>query len=580
MHLYASPSLIRRGLASMLCLSALNGCDSTTSETPDAAVSDVPAVTDAATPTDTPATTDAAVPTDTPAPSDAGAPTIRVRVAHLSPNAPAVDVCLRPASASGFAGVTPTLASNMVAAGLSYTQVTAYLTIPAGTYVARLVAPGSTNCDTALAGLPDINLPALTGGQVATVAAVGVLGATGDTAFRVVPFVDDLAPAAMTSKVRFIHAAPGVPAVDVGLLDSMDGFTGIFNNVSFPSAAMVGMGTYLTTSQPLPGVTLAARPANANIPNRAGYPLVIDGVQSMAGQIITAFAIGQLGNDQTPLSALVCADNAPAMGLLTPCSVLPPRAFVRVAHLAPDAPAVDFCIRNGSTGDFAGPVLRGNSIGGGMGASFPAITQYLAVAPGAYTVRLVAPDATSCATSLAGLPDYNLPMLPAGARATALATGLVASGTPMNQAFNVTAILDGNTPPPAGQIKLRFFHAAPDAPAVDVGVLSGATFTPVFANTAFRALAQPMGAEMNTGYLSVAPLANANLQVRVAGMPTVALNLPGVNIPADAPNGRAVSVFAIGQLMGSGNTRLSAFVCQDRQAATGGIAPCTRVPAP
>jgi hypothetical protein len=267
------------------------------------------------------------------------------------------------------------------------------------------------------------------------------------------------------------------------------------------------------------------------------------------------------------------------MGLLTPCALLPQRAFVRVAHLAPDAPAVDFCIRNGSTGDFVGPVLRANNIGGGAGASFPALTQYLAVAPGAYTVRLVAPNAMNCAASLAGLPDYNLPMLPAGARATALATGLVGMGTPMNQAFNVTAILDGSAPPPAGQIKLRFFHGAPDAPAVDVGVLAGGMFSPVFANTAFRALSQPMGAEANTGYLSIAPLANANLQVRVAGMSTVALDLPGVNLPADAPNGRAVSVFAIGRLAGMGNARLSAFVCQDRQAATAGIAPCVRVPA-
>jgi hypothetical protein len=52
-----------------------------------------------------------------------------------------------------------------------------------------------------------------------------------------------------------------------------------------------------------------------------------------------------------------------------------------------------------------------------------------------------------------------------------------------------------------------------------------------------------------------------------------------VNLPADAPNGRAISVFAIGRLAGMGNARLSAFVCQDRQAATAGIAPCVRVPA-
>lgn len=586
-------SLLRASLASVLAVSALAGCESESSTTPPADA----AVTDVATPTDTPSPTDVAAPGDagsadaggTDAGSadaggtdagnadagnaDAGAANIRVRVAHLSPNAPAVDVCLRPASASGFAGVRPTLASNGVAAGLAYTQVTAYLTVPAGAYVARLVAPGSMNCDTALGGLPDVNLPALTGGQVATVAAVGVLGAMGDTAFRVVPFIDDLTAAPATSRIRFIHAAPGVPAVDVGILEASNAFTAVFNNVAFPTAATVGMGNYLQTTQPLPGVTLAARATGSNPATRADYPLVIDGVQSTAGQVITAFAIGQLGNDQWPLSALVCGDNATAMGLLTPCTVLPPRAFVRVAHLSPDAPAVDFCVRPGASGDFVGPVLRANNIGGGMGAPYRAVSQYFALPPAAYTVRLVAPGATNCATSLAGLPDYNLPMLPAGARATALATGLVAAGTPMDRAFNVTAIVDGSTPPPAGQIRARFFHAIPGAPNVDVGVLSGGTFTPVFANVPFRSLAAPTGAEANTGYLNLAPLANANLQVRAAGMSTVVLNLTGVNVPADLPQGRAISIFAVN----GANSMPAALVCNDRVAAAMGLAPCAVV---
>jgi hypothetical protein len=135
-------------LAAVLALGALQGCDSTSTTTDAAVGTDVPAATDAAVGTDAPAATDVPVATDTPAATDvpaatdAGAAMVRVRVAHLSPNAPAVDVCLRPASAMGFGGVRPTLASNMVAAGLSYTQVTAYLSVPAGAYVARLVAPG------------------------------------------------------------------------------------------------------------------------------------------------------------------------------------------------------------------------------------------------------------------------------------------------------------------------------------------------------------------------------------------------------------------------------------------------------
>ncbi|MFO0630441.1 MAG: hypothetical protein U0325_33110 [Polyangiales bacterium] len=59
--------------------------------------------------------------------------------------------------------MTPTLRGLGVTAGLAYAQVTRYLTVDAGAYTVRLVAPASANCDTALAGLPDSNLPMLAG---------------------------------------------------------------------------------------------------------------------------------------------------------------------------------------------------------------------------------------------------------------------------------------------------------------------------------------------------------------------------------------------------------------------------------
>ena len=89
-----------------------------------------------------------------------------------------------------------------------------------------------------------------------------------------------------------------------------------------------------------------------------------------------------------------------------------PTARVRVAHLSPGAPAVDFCLAPAGSGEYAGPVLAGAGAAGGL--SYSNVTKYLEVDAIQYDVRLVAPASTDCATSLGGLPDFtNLPALPA-----------------------------------------------------------------------------------------------------------------------------------------------------------------------
>src|SRR5688500_9820248 len=102
-------------------------------------------------------------------------------------------------------------------------------------------------------------------------------------------------------------------------------------------------------------------------------------------------------------------------------------ARVRVAHLSPDAPAVDFCLAAAGSGEFAKPVLAG--AGGITGLSYGHVTKYLEVAAGQYDVRLVAPSSADCATSLGGLPDItDLPTLGDGATATIAAIGKLAHG--------------------------------------------------------------------------------------------------------------------------------------------------------
>lgn len=150
---------------------------------------------------------------DDDAPAPAPASPVRLRVAHLSPDAPAVDVCLAPAGSGSFTG--PVLEQAGGASGLEYGQVTRYLEVGPGTYDVRVVGAEATGCGTPL--VPDTTGVALEGGRTLTVAATGLAApAAGQPAFALVPFADETQVAAGNAKVRFVHASPGTPPVDVG----------------------------------------------------------------------------------------------------------------------------------------------------------------------------------------------------------------------------------------------------------------------------------------------------------------------------------------------------------------------------
>jgi hypothetical protein len=386
----------------------------------------------------------------------------------------------------------------------------------------------------------------------------------GATAFNLVPVVDDaVAPGANETKIRFVHGSPGTPAVDIGVL-AMNAFTPIapLSNVSFPNASA------MSVTVPSGTVTVAAR-ATGTMPMAGQYPLQLDNLALPAGRNVTVFAVGQLTSDQRLLAALVCVDGT-ATNNLTDCNLLPQRVFARAAHLSPNAPAVDFCVRPAGTATFTGPVLESRGLSAGL--SFANVTGYVALPPGQWQVRLVSATATDCNTSLAGLPEYTLPNLSAGTWATVAASGSVgASGA---TAFDLRPFVDTRSPIAAGRANIRFIHTSPGTPAVDVGVLAGAMFTPIWTGTAFPTFTGAMGADAN-GYISAMSLVNATLAVRVSGMTADALTLNNVNIAA----GDQVSVFAIGLAgMSSGDQRLSALVCQDRCDAAMGLAPCARLP--
>jgi hypothetical protein len=141
--------------------------------------------------------------------------TARVRVAHVSPGAPAVDFCLARHGTTQFTG--PILADAGRAAGLSYATVTRYFEVDAARYDVRLVAPGAASCAQPLAGLDDFTrLPELTDGASATIAAEGALGGQGDAAFTLRAYADDAEAPPGQASLRLVHASPGTPPVDAG----------------------------------------------------------------------------------------------------------------------------------------------------------------------------------------------------------------------------------------------------------------------------------------------------------------------------------------------------------------------------
>jgi hypothetical protein len=137
------------------------------------------------------------------------------------------------------------------------------------------------------------------------------------------------------------------------------------------------------------------------------------------------------------------------------------RARLRVVHASPDAPNVDVLVDSKA-------VLTN--------VAYATASQYLASRDGSHKIEVRATgasqDVINATVNLANRKDY-----------TVLAVDLLA---------NITALVltDDNTPPAAGQIKLRLVHASPSAGNVDIYVEAPGTdintVSPTLTNVAFK----------------------------------------------------------------------------------------------
>ncbi len=477
----------------------------------------------------------------------------RVRVAHLSPDAPAVDFCIAEHGTDTWAG--PVMAAAGGPLGLSYSQVTKYLDLEAKQYDVRLVAPASPNCSTGL--VPDFTtLPVLTDGATATIAAMGNLMHGGAAQFTLRAYIDDAAPVAGKSRLRFIHASPGTPNVDVGIGGGVL-FTPVFNNIGY------GRDEYIT-ADPATNLELSARANGTSTDVIAIKPATLT-----ADATATAFAIGEIGNATAPLKVLLCKDSGAPHMLFTECNVVgdtPERANVRVAHLSPDAPAVDVCLAKSGTTAWQGPLLQ--ALGANDGLPYSKITKYIDLPVTAYDVRIVLADATDCST--AAVPDTQGIALAPNLTATVAAIGILdRSGLAAHDpAFRLKVYADDDYVS-IGKAKLRFVHASPSTPTVDVGLGSGDSYTTIFNDVAFSNTAtnSPMN---DRGYVETSPFSSP-VSARIAANPTYDALTVHVALTTDT----IATAFAVGGKTGTHINPLRVLVCADNGSPMGLLSQCS-----
>jgi len=214
--------------------------------------------------------------------------------------------------------------------------------------------------------------------------------------------------------------------------------------------------------------------------------------------------------------------------LLTSVTAFAAGPRVRVIHASPDAPAVDVWVDGAKA--FSG-------------VAFKDATAYAPLTAGDHAVKVVPAGETEPAVidatlTLADDKDYSV-----------VAVGKLADIEPL-------VLEDNNAAPAAGKAHVRFVHASPDAPAVDVAVKGGPV---LFSNVPFKGV----------GAYTPVDAGTYDLEVRLAGTDTVALAIPGAKLDA----GKVYTAWALG--LAAGEPALSAAFTVDADYSAQQAAPAT-----
>ena len=257
----------------------------------------------------------------------------KIRFAHMSPDAPAVDIKLNDGNGA------------VVFSNATFKSVADYIMVDGGTYIFAVTANGSTD------EVVIFDPITVTNGMVYTVIAHGTLADTDNYPFATRVFVDngngdayvDLTTIG-TAKAMVIHASPDAPGVDLLVDDAIAG-----TNLTFPSNT-----GYLALSAETHNIKVNVTGSSSTV-----IEADLDFTKDMNYSI---FAVDSVAN----LGTLVLEDNlaAPASG----------NAHVRFIHLSPNAPAVDITTTSGA-------IVFGNK-------SFKEYTDFTPLAAGSYDLQV------------------------------------------------------------------------------------------------------------------------------------------------------------------------------------------------
>jgi hypothetical protein len=208
------------------------------------------------------------------------------------------------------------------------------------------------------------------------------------------------------------------------------------------------------------------------------------------------------------------------------------QADLRVVHASPDAPNVDVYV-NGTPGVNAPAISN---------LAFRAATSYIPLPTAAYNFKvtpagLAAPVVIDVNANI----DENL-------NYSVVATGFLND-------IQATIFLDDRVSNP-NAAKIRFIHASPDAPTVDIFTVGGSS--PLFDAVSFR---------QSGGYIEV-PAGSYDLDVRLDAGGASVLTVPGVQVQ----NGFVYTIFAMGSVANPSLPGLQAVVTVDQIPSPGAAA--------
>jgi hypothetical protein len=371
----------------------------------------------------------------------------KIRVVHGSPDAPAVDVYAE--------GVAQPLITN-----LAYGQTSGYLELEAGTYNIQLRAAGAPASSPPAFETGDVTVP---DGVTITALAAGLLGssAAGDQ-FRVLTYVENFSdPGANNAALRIIHAGADAPTVSLDVGD--DGSAEVTGFVRFGETGEAGVALPSDTQLQIAVLVGSSRVTAFTTP-----PLP-DGAELF---VIATGLLSKLPRETDGFSLL-------AVGPTGSIGFIKQNPVVFALHGSPDAQAVDI---------YAGSSKLVDDL------AFGELSGAIQVPPGSYDLDFKATGQSATVATL------STPPLAAGERYLAIASGFLGD----QPAFRLLPF--GEAFADAGaQARVRVVHASPDAPAVDVGTVSGGTVTPVpdFTNLAFEDASAPTGTTLPVGNLPI-----------------------------------------------------------------------------